>query len=68
MNLASKDGYEKITSIMKAPESCEEMSNLSPQQLVNWLGLVRDGELHGGDHGGPHQRRLRGERGLQLGQ
>ena len=58
----------KDLSADEEPESCEEVADLCPQQLVDGLRLVGDGELHGGDDGGPHQRRLGGEGGLQLGQ
>ena len=69
-NTANQIGktHSKDLSSDEGPECCEEVSNLCPQQLVDGLRLVGDGELHGGDDGGPHQRRLGGEGGLQLGQ
>ena len=49
-------------------ECCQEVTNLSSEQLINGLGLVWDGELHGGDHGGPHEGRGWGQGRLQLGE
>ena len=36
-------------------KSGKEMADLRLEELVDGLWLVRDGELHGGDHGGPHE-------------